>query len=289
MAPLLGYYKAEPTEYVLCYANGRRTQAGVGLAFFYWAPITSVVSLSVSTVDVPFILNETTGNFQAITVQGQLTYRLAQPETTAQMLNFAINPRTRKYTSTDPEKLPLRLTNLIQTHLRPELARYSLEEALRRGAEMAAATLGKVQADPALKALGAECLSLFFSAVRPTPEMAKALEAEYREGLQQRADQAIYARRAAAVEQERRIKENELQTQLALEQRRQELVDLQGQNAIKQAEYDAQANAQWLAPWQATDPRLVLALAFKALGENAGKIGNLTITPEILASLLGPR
>src|SRR6185436_8197350 len=98
-----------------------------------------------------------------------LTYRLAQPETTAQMLNFTINPRTHKYTSTDPEKLPLRLSNLIQTHLRPELARYSLEEALRRGAEMAATTLAKAQADPALKALGAECLTLFFSAVRPTP------------------------------------------------------------------------------------------------------------------------
>ena len=49
--------------------------------------------------------------------------------------------------------------------------------------------------------------------------MGKALEAEYREGLQQRADQAIYARRAAAVEQERRIKENELNTQVLLEQR----------------------------------------------------------------------
>lgn len=287
MAKWLGYYKAEPTEYVLLYAGGKVVQAGPGRSFFYWAPTASIVSLPTSTIDVPFILNETTGNFQTITVQGQLTYRLAAPATTAQLLNYTIDPDTRAYTSSDPEKLPQRITNIIQTHLRPELTPLSLEEALRRGASIASAVLAKVQADVTLKALGVECLNLFFSAVKPTPDMAKALEAEYREGLQQRADQAIYARRAAAVEQERRTKENELQTELALEQQRQELVELQGQNNRKQAEYQAQANEIWLAPWRNTDPRTLLALAFKAMGDNASRVGNLTITPEILASILG--
>jgi hypothetical protein len=119
--------------------------------------------------------------------------------------------------------------------------------------------------------------------------MAKALEAEYREGLQVKADQAIYNRRALAVEQERRIKENELNTQVALEERRRELVDLQGQNNLKQAEFDARANEIRLAPFLAADPRRLVALGLRELGLNAAKIGNLTITPEILASLLDAR
>ena len=134
-----------------------------------------------------------------------------------------------------------------------------------------------------------ECLALFITAIKPTPEMGKALEAEYRESLQQRADQAIYARRAAAVEQERRIKENELSTQLLLEQRRQELVELEGQNNNRQAEFNARSNEIWLKPWRDTDARVLLALAFKQMGENAGRIGNLSLTPELVAAFAGAK
>jgi hypothetical protein len=146
-------------------------------------------------------------------VQGTLTYRIADPARMASLLNFSINPRTRKHLSDDPEKLPQRLIHAVQTHLRPELARLSLEDALRQAAVIAETAFAGLAADPALAAMGVQVLSLFFSAVKPTPEMAKALEADSREGLQRRADQAIYARRAAAVEQERRIKENEFNTQ----------------------------------------------------------------------------
>jgi regulator of protease activity HflC (stomatin/prohibitin superfamily) len=285
----LGFYKSDPNEYVLVYQGGRARHAGAGLAFFYWAPTTSIVSIPISTVDVPFILSETTGNFQAVTVQGQLTYRIANPGAMAAVLNFTIDPRTRAFVSTDPEKLAQRIVNAVQAQLRAALSSRALAEALKESAAIAAAALAGVQADPGLGAMGVECLNLFITAIKPTPEMAKALEAEYREGLQQRADQAIYARRAAAVEQERRIKENELNTQLLLERRRQELVDLEGLNNNKQAEYNARSNDTWLEPWRQTDPRVLLGLAFKLMGENAGKIGNLTITPELLAGMLDSR
>ena len=137
MAPLIRYFKADPTEYLLAYANGRVRRAGAGLAFFYWVPSTSLALVPTSTQDAPFILNETTGNFQALTVQGQLTYRIVEPGTTAAILNFTVDPLTRAPRSTDPDKLPQRLVNAVQTHLRPELADLSLEEALRRGASLA--------------------------------------------------------------------------------------------------------------------------------------------------------
>jgi len=283
---LIGYYRSDPSEYVLLYRNGRITREGAGIAFYYWKPSSSIVSVPASTIDAPFILNETSGNFQAVTVQGQVTYRIAQPKTMAGILNFTVDPRTRRFISTDPEKLDQRIINAVQAQIRFELLKLPLEDALRQSADIAAAVLTKIKAEPMLAAMGVECLNLFINSIKPTPEMAKALEAEYREGLQQRADQAIYARRAAAVEQERHIKENELSTQVMLEQKREELVDLEGQNKTKQAEYDAKSNDISLAPWRSTDAKTVLALAMKMLGENAQKIGNLTITSEMLASLL---
>lgn len=285
----LQYFKGEPTEYILAYSNGKVFRQGAGKAFWYWKHNTSIVLVPASTTDALFVLNEATGNFQAVTLQGQITYRIAQPQTIAGLLNFTIDPRTRQYLSDDPEKLNQRIVNIVQTLTRKELAGLSLEDALSSAEAMGRTVLKQMQEEPALAAMGVECLSLFYTSIKATPEMTKALEAEYREALQKRADQAIYARRADAVEQERKIKQNELSTSIDLEKRRQELVDLQGENARKQAEFEAEATRIKFGPYLNLDARLLTALAFRDFAGNSQKIGNLTITSEILEQLLnGP-
>jgi len=62
------------------------------------------------------------------------------------------------------------------------------------------------------------------------------LEAEYRERLQRDADRAIYERRTAAVEEERKIRQSELETDIDLEERRKELVVMQAENSLTLAE-----------------------------------------------------
>ncbi|NWG21795.1 MAG: SPFH domain-containing protein [Chloroflexi bacterium] len=282
----IGYFKAEPTEYVLAYSGGTIVRHGPGKSFWYWRPSTSIVLIPMATTDALFALNETTGNFQAVTVQGQITYRIVVPDTVARLLNFTIDPHTRVYLSDDPDRLQQRIINIVQAHVRSELRRLTLEEALRSSDVLLQRVQARIQEEQALAAMGVAYVSLFFTSVKTTPDMTRALEAEYREALQQRADQAIYARRAEAVEQERKIKQNELATSVDLEERRRQLVDLQGENARKQAELEAEAMRAQLAPFQDLDQRLVLALAFREFAGNAQKIGNLTITSEILEQLL---
>jgi regulator of protease activity HflC (stomatin/prohibitin superfamily) len=161
-----------------------------------------------------------------------------------------------------------------------------LEEALRSADTLARTVLGAVQAEPALAELGVACLSVFFTTIRPAPDVAKALEAEQREALQKRADEAIYSRRAEAVAQERKIKQNELSTNIELEQRRQELVVLEGENNRQKAELAAEATRLQLAPYSEISPQRLLALAMRDFASNSSKIGNLTITSEILEQLL---
>jgi hypothetical protein len=285
----LQHFKAEPTDYILAYSNGKVFRQGPGKAFWYWRHKTSIVLVPVSTKDALFVLNEGTNNFQTVTLQGQITYRVVEPETVAGLLNFTIDPRTKQYLTEDPEKLSQRIINIVQTLTRKELQNLSLEDALRSAERLAQSVLGQIQQENMLATMGIACMSLFFTSIKATPEMSKALEAEYREALQKRADQAIYSRRADAVEQERKIKQNELSTSIDLEQRRQDLVNLQGENTRKQAEFDAEAVRIQLVPFQAFDPRLLLALGIRDLAGNAQKIGNLTITSEILEQLLNGR
>jgi hypothetical protein len=53
-----------------------------------------------------------------------------------------------------------------------------------------------------------------------------------------------------------------------------------------EAEYQARAKELELAVYRTLDPRSIMALAMQAFGQNADRIGNLTITSEILSALL---
>jgi len=137
------------------------------------------------------------------------------------------------------------------------------------------------------------------------------------------------------VEQERRIKENELSTeiaveekkrqiretkvnadlaveareqevrmtklngQIALEDERKHLVEARSENARAEADVQAYAVEASLKPLsnldpavlqvlavQNTDPRLMASMALKEIAQNASKIGNLNISPELFEMLM---
>jgi hypothetical protein len=83
-----------------------------------------------------------------------------------------------------------------------------------------------------VQALGLEILGVSIIAVKPTPDIARALEAEARESNLKAADDAVYARRMASVQNERAIRQNELDTEVAVELKRRE---------IRETQVDAQA------------------------------------------------
>ena len=64
------------------------------------------------------------------------------------------------------------------------------------------------------------------------------MEASVRESLLREADEATYARRNAAIEQERAIKENELRTELAVEAKTRELREskMEAERSVKEKE-----------------------------------------------------
>lgn len=108
------YIKFLPSEYVLRYKSGKIVQEGAGLSFFYYAPVTSLVVLPAASAEAPFIFSEVTGDYQSVTVQGQLTYRITDFRRAAQALNYSIHIGSRKYVSEDPQKLPQRLIGTVQ-------------------------------------------------------------------------------------------------------------------------------------------------------------------------------
>jgi len=76
---MLRFYKGQPTDYIIKYSGGNVSGRGTGLSFFYWLPTTTLVQVPLASSDIPFAFNEITADFQAVTVQGQITYRVTEP------------------------------------------------------------------------------------------------------------------------------------------------------------------------------------------------------------------
>lgn len=212
------FIKVRPTDYAILYRKGKIRAEGTGLSFFYYAPSANVVIIPAASCDSPFIFKETTIDYQEINIQGQFTYRVLQPTKLAGLLDFAVDANGR-YTGDGFEKLPVRLTNVIQVTIREKLSGMDLRTALKSGSELVTHVKSRLKDNESLAALGIEVVDFAILKVSPTPEMSRALEASARETLLKEADEAIYLRRNFGVEQERKIKENELQTQIAIEEK----------------------------------------------------------------------
>jgi SPFH domain/Band 7 family protein len=315
---MLAFMKSRPTTYVIHYQNGRVKREGAGLAFLYYRPTSNIVAVPIGSVDLPFVFTELTSDFQTVTIQGQITYQVTDPRRLATVLDFSLDARGQP-ASDDPQKLGERLVNAAQIQAHAVVQRLTLREALVTTDAIVGQVLAGLRADEAVRMLGVTILGVTIIAIRPTPEIGRALEAEAREGLQRQSDEAIYARRNAAVEQERRIKESELQTEItvqekqrqiretrmaadiAVEQQRSDLLVKKTENERVEADSRAYALAATLQPvrdvdWRTllavsaggTDPKLMIALAFREMAENAGKIGSLTVTPDLLSQLIAP-
>ncbi|MDR1462762.1 MAG: SPFH domain-containing protein [Azoarcus sp.] len=331
------FAKFAPNRYVFRYKREKIVAEGAGLSFFYFAPSTSLVAVPVSSEDAPFMLSETSADFQELTIQGQITYRVSKPAQAAQMLNYTINIEQPGlgYQSDDPQKLPERLVNLALVAIKSAVKNLSLKEAIVSSDDIAQKVHRALSGHEMVEALGLEILGLSIAAIRPTPETAKALEAETREDILRGSDQAVFQRRNYAVEQERVIRESELNTEIAVENKNREiqeskletqrlamkkememqeerlafqiqqeeknqaLIDLKTRNDKAVADAKAYALKSVITAYENTRPEVLkvlanagldsgrlLAQAFQGIADQAEKIGNLNITPDLLNALV---
>ncbi len=330
------FIKFDSMTYVIKFKNGQVANEGRGLSFFYYAPTTSISAVPIGSNNLPFIFCETTKDYQTVTIQGQITYKIGNPKQLADVLDFTVNANG-VYKKDDTEKLNQTIVNEAQTATSSFIHQLGLKEAIRSAKVIESEITEGLFKSQAITMLGIEILSINILAIKASPEMERALETETREKLQQEADQAIYERRNFAVEQERKIKESELNTEIAIEEKNKQIAEKQAETEVQKAENDLKlremkvqadisienqrkklleqktANQRKEAETQGfvlettlkpykemdwkiltalnnnNDPRFNISLAFRELAQNAGKIGNLNISPELLDTLLNDK
>jgi hypothetical protein len=318
--PFLHHFRGAPTAHVRHVRKGVVRHEGAGQSFWF-RPLTAVLSeIPVDDREIPLLCRARTADFQDVAVQATATFRIANPTVAGQRVDFSLDPATGAWRGRPMDQLAGLITETAQQHALDLIARRPLADALGEGVvavrdRMAAGLL----ADERLVATGIEVVGVRVVAIRAEPDVEAALQTPTREQLQQDADRATYERRAVAVERERAIAENEMQSQIELARREEGLVAQRGANARRKAEEAAVAQAiatkaeaertTALATAQAESTRVVgdaegaaeaarvaayrdagqatlIALAVKDLAANLPKIEHLTLTPDLLTPVL---
>lgn len=318
--PFFRHLRAEPNAHVLHYKKGRLVRSGRGLAFWFTPLSASLAEVPTCDLEQPFLFHGRSSDFQEVTAQGSIAYRVADAEQLAQRVDFSLDLASGSYRKTPLEDLAQLFTKQAQQLAWGYLANTPIRQLLAEGVEAVRERIRVgLTDDPDLALMGLHVVGVNVAQVAPTSELEKALQAPMRERIQQSADEATFARRALAVEKERAIAENELQNRIELAKRQELLIEQEGANRIREtreaaeasrlkAEGDAQdvrvraaadadrirlvEEAQFASERAKLDlyrelpPTVLWSLAAQELAGNLTRIDHLNLSPESLGPLL---
>ena len=217
------YIKFLPNEYVLRYRKGKQIDSGAGLSFYYYDKSTAAAVVPISGMDADFIFEETTADFQKVTVQGQMTYRVTDYEKIASMMNFTVNLRTKGYYDEPLKKLSKRMINIADVLVKACIAEAPLTKAIKAEREFAVKIFDELREAKEVALMGIEVMGFSILRISAANETHRALEAGTREEILKKSDDALYERRNASIEQERKVKENELNTEISIEEKKKQI------------------------------------------------------------------
>src|SRR5260370_1000528 len=83
--------RADPTQFILHYRGGASVRRGAGLGYWFLALNAAVAQLPVEDVETTFVLTERTADYQDVSVQSTLTYRVVDAEAAAARINFTVS------------------------------------------------------------------------------------------------------------------------------------------------------------------------------------------------------
>ena len=304
------YRKFQPNEYVMAVKKGKVIRKGLGLSVLYNTMQTSLLVIPATEADVSFAFDDIlTADFQKVSIQGDVSYVIEGYEKAAALVDFTF--RTARAEAAEAKKeaslaLQRRITNRAKGYIARFINEMDVRKAVVSCNNLAAYLADALREDEMIQSLGLRIITVAVLGIVPQPDMRKALEAAAREQILKEQDDALYKRRNAAIEQERAIKENELNTeirvaekqkeqeekkmetrrmlqerqaeidtanmeaQIALEEKNRELVDLQTENERKKAEAKLYEVREVMESLSHMDPEIVKAFAFS--GMDSGRL-----------------
>ena len=219
------YRKFEPNQYVIKVKRGQIKEKGLGLSFFYNTRTTSMMVVPAVAIDTGFTFADImTSDYQGIYVQGDISFAIEDYEKAAQMVDFTFRSE-KEYEQVlfdAKEKISNKVINAAKVSVVQLICNKDVREAISISRELEKILFEDLQENGMLKKYGLTILGVSILSVLPGKDTKHALESTTREQILKEQDDAIYKRRNACIEQERVIRENELQTEISIAEKEKE-------------------------------------------------------------------
>jgi hypothetical protein len=318
--PFVWHVRSGTTDHLVHVSRGKTVHAGPGQAFWF-RPLSAALSeVPIDDRELSLLFHARSADFQDVAVQATVAYRMSEPDVAARRLDFGLELKTGRWRSRPLDQVAQMLTELAQQHALDLLAGLPLAAVLTTGMAAVRERVGTgLAGDERLRQTGIEVVDVRVIALSPETDVERALQTPARELVQQEADRATYERRANAVERERTISENELQSKIELAVREEQLVTQNGANERRRAteaaaanrietqakadqsrvlaevkaetirsigSAEAEAEAAKMAIYADLDRGVLLALAAREAAANLPQVGSLTLSPDVVSSAL---
>ena len=223
---MLKHINFQATEYVIVTGGrGNVKKKGYGLGFFYNDATTSLKVIPSTAFDASYIFNDiTTNDFQSIAIQGDISYAIEDFEIASEKTDFSF-VNSEEYTAILAEaqsKMSKRIIGIVKTEIAQFMSKKDIRSAIQSQNELAIRLNETLKNNIYMKEFGLTVINVSVLGIAPQPKTREALEAATREEILKQQDDAIYKRRNFAIEQERNIKENELNTEISIAEKERE-------------------------------------------------------------------
>ncbi|MCB9689050.1 MAG: band 7 protein [Alphaproteobacteria bacterium] len=316
----LRHLRSEASRHVVLARHGQKVMSARGASFWFLPMTASIAEVPVDDRELTVIFKGVTRDFQTLTAQGVVGWRVSDPERLAERLDFSIDLTTGAWLTQPLEQVGALINELAQQVANAWVGEVELAVALVDGVVELRQRIGEaLSTDEGIAGLGIDLTSVRITSVRPDAEVERALQTPARERIQRDADKATFERRAHAVEQERAIAENELNNKIQLAKREEQLIAQKGANEQRRLKEEAlalriqvEASAERerlqsatqaatllevegakvetergrIAIYESLPPHVMLGLAARELAANLPEVQHLTITPDLLAPAL---
>jgi len=306
--PMVRHLRADAANHIQYFRQGERVRSGRGLAFWFAPDGASISEIPMDDRELPFLLKGQSADYQDLTVQGGLVWRVVNPETLGERIDFSIDLAKGELIGKPVDQINNALVTLTRRFALSYLKNLTVRDVLERGIAPLQEAIGEgFAASDTLDGMGLQLVAAGVADIAPSSELARALQAPTFESLQQKADEASFARRALAVEKERAISENELNNRIELATQQKDLIAREAENTRSEAEAKAaaltisaeaeagrirvieQAKADMegrrIDLVSGLPPSVLMAFAAREFAGKLNRIDSLTITPDMLSGI----
>ena len=166
--PVLRHLRSEPSRHVLHWSRGSLQRSGRGLSYWFQPLTAAIAEVPCDDRDLTFLVRGRSADFQEMTAQGMLTWRVTDPERVAERVDFSIDLAEGHWIEKPLEQLSDVLTEQVQQLALAALTQLDVRVHLERGIEVVRDGVREgLEGLKVLEELGIEVVSVSISKVAP--------------------------------------------------------------------------------------------------------------------------